>query len=179
MKSAVLSAFALSLIFVSCKDDKKTETPAAEAKKETLFSVTVNAVVTKDDTFQVFYNEDGTETWPADQAVTVDVKGSPDAQDIVFQVPDDYTPMALRLDIGANKDQKEVTFKNFKVKYKGKEMNAKGAEIFKYFYPAVQVEFDTVAGVAKIKPIEGQAYDPIMACTQPLKDELNKLYGNK
>lgn len=172
MRRIILASFAFSLLFISCKDEKKT----VEVVEDKAFTFTVNAIVKTDDIFQVFYNEDGSETFAPEESVTINVTGSENPQDLVFNIPADMSPAALRFDIGGNKDLKEVAFKSFKIDYKDKTFTAGGAEFFKYFYPNPQVEFDTVNVVAKIKIIEGQPYDPIIGSTHVLNAEIAKLY---
>ncbi|MDI1254739.1 MAG: hypothetical protein PSV16_01450 [Flavobacterium sp.] len=174
MKSYFLSGLLLSVLFLSCKDNKKTETENTEATKP--FTVTVNAIVEKDDIFQIFYNEDGGDNFAPADAITINVKGNAQPQDLVFQLPEDASPMALRFDIGGNKDLKQVPFKGFKIEYLGKKIESNSAEFFKYFYGNAQVELDTVNTVAKIKaPVDGN-YDPILGSTVALKAAIEKLY---
>lgn len=180
MKSLILSLSAILILFTSCKDDKKIKVDEVQAPTNIPFTVTVNAIVEKDDVFQIFYNEDGGDDFPGEQAVTISVKGSVEPQDLVFILPSDAAPMSLRFDIGANKDLKQVLFKGFRINYLGDSFSADGAQFSKYFYPNAQVEFDTTNNsIAKIKTIEGQAYDPIIGATMELKAEIIKLYGKK
>ncbi|MES2411909.1 MAG: hypothetical protein V4535_10750 [Bacteroidota bacterium] len=179
MKSLILSLSAALILFTSCKSDKKENTDEVQPAANVPFTVTVNAIVEKDDVFQIFYNEDGAESFPADQAVTISIKGKPEPQDLVFILPSAAAPMSLRFDIGANKDLKQVVFKGLRINYLDQSFTADGAQFFKYFYPNAQVEFDTASSTAKIKVIEGQPYDPIIGATMDLKAEIVKLYGKK
>jgi len=74
MKALILSGLLLSVFFTSCKDDKSEQTDAVI--EEAPFTITVNAVVDKDSEFQIYYNEDGSENYPAEQYVNVVIKGS-------------------------------------------------------------------------------------------------------
>lgn len=176
MRAIILTTFALSLFFVSCKDEKKAAAVDSQTVTEKPFTVTVNAVVTKDDIFQIFYNEDGAESFAPDQAITIQVKGNGNPQDLVFTFPEEVMPASLRFDIGGNKEQKEVALKGVKIDYYSKSFSANGADFMKYFYGNTQVEFDTLKVVAKIKLLDGEPYDPILGSTPALKLELAKLY---
>jgi hypothetical protein len=177
MKSIILS-LSLILVLSSCKGDKKEELEA-QVPKNIPFTITVSAIVEKDDVFQIFYNEDGTEAFPADQAITISVIGKKEPQDLVFTLPPDATPLSLRFDIGANKELKQVAFKGFRINYLDNSFSANAAQFFKYFYPNGQVELDTVNTIAKINIVEGQLYDPIIGATMDLKSEILKLYNKK
>lgn len=179
MKSLILSLSAVLILFSSCKGDKTESTDKVQTPTNIPFTITVKAIVEKDDVFQIFYNEDGAEAFPPEQAVTIDVKGKPEAQDLVFILPSDAAPMSLRFDIGANKDLKQVVFKELRINYLDKSFTAQGAQFFKYFYPNAQVEFDVASSTAKINAIEGQPYDPIIGATMDLKAEILKLYSKK
>jgi hypothetical protein len=85
MKALILSGLLFSVLFTSCKDDKSEQIDAI--KEEAPFTITVNAVVDKDSEFQIYYNEDGSENYPAEQYVNVVIKGSQEAQDLVFKLP--------------------------------------------------------------------------------------------
>lgn len=180
MKSLFMSSLALCLLLVSCKDEKKVEeanAPAVEVTKS--FKVTVNAIVEQNDIFQIFYNEDGSDAFTPEQSIAINIAGKPEAQDLVFELPEDAMPAALRFDIGANVDLKKVTFKSFKIQYLDKTINADVTTFFKYFYPNPQVEIDKATGVVTMKAPEGETYDPILGSTPELKKELGSLYSTK
>jgi hypothetical protein len=178
MKAYILSGLLLSTLFVSCKEEKATATEEVVKESKT-FTVTFNAVVEKDDTFQVFYNEDGGDNFAPEDAVTINIKGSAQAQDLVFELPKEAMPMSLRFDIGANKELKQVPFKSFKIEYLDKKIEGTTADFFKYFYPNTQVEIDTLNTAAKIKLLEGEPYDPILGSTIDLKKQIETLYAKK
>lgn len=176
MKSYFLSSLLLSVLFLSCKDDKTAE--KSEKKVEKLFIVTCNAIVEKDDIFQIFYNEDGGDNFAPEDAVTLNVKGSSEPQDLVFVLPQDVSPMNLRFDIGANPDLKQVAFKRFRIDYRNNSFSADNGQFIKYFYPNPPIEFDSINVVARLKAVDG-VYDPILSSTINLKEEIVKLYEKK
>lgn len=178
MKSIFLSSLALCLVLISCKDEKKTEevaVPTVEVVKS--FKVTVNAVVEQNDIFQIFYNEDGSEAFTAEQSVAINIAGKPEPQDLIFELPEDAMPASLRFDIGANVDLKKVSFKSLKIQYLDKTISADATTFFKYFYPNPQVEVDMATGVATMKAPAGETYDPILGTTPELKAALGSLYA--
>lgn len=177
MRLVIITALAAGLFFVSCGKDK--ETKADEPKKETVknFTMTVNAVVDKDDIFQIFYTEDGTDQWQDTQSLLVPVKGSSKSQDVVFKLPEDAMPTALRFDIGGNKDIKQVAFNGFNIKYEDKIIDITKDQFFKNFQPSYGVEADTINIVAKTLIIGGNGYDPILTSTAALNAELSRLYN--
>ena len=180
MKTRIISALVLmSILMIGCKDEKSVDNlQVVDKEVETKgFKVTFNAIVDQDDIFQIFYNEDGTEAFDGKQMITINVKGKPEAQDLVFIAPEGDKPVTLRFDIGANKALTKVPFTSFKLEYQGKTFEAKGAEIFKYFYPNASVKCDTLSATAITKIAEDGSYDPIIGATPALKLEIAKLYS--
>lgn len=175
MKKYLVSGILSCLVLVSCKDEKKTE--EAEVKiVENPFSITITGIVEKNDSFQIYYNEDGSETYDGTQMINLDVVGSPTPQDLVFKFPENERPLNIRFDIGNNPDQKQVKFNGFKIQYKDKTFSGVESNIFKYFYSNGQVELDTVGAIAKIKILPNEPYDPIIGATPALKAEIEKFY---
>jgi hypothetical protein len=176
MKAFILSGLLLSVLFTSCKGDKAVEADTVVNEKTSPFTITVNAVVDKDSEFQIYYNEDGSESYPSEQYVNVAIKGSQEAQDLVFKLPNDVSPMNLRFDLGSTNELKEVKFNFINIDFNGKNINLSKELIFRNFYPNTQVEFDTLNTVAKIKVKEGEVYDPIVGATSELKKQIESLY---
>jgi hypothetical protein len=177
MKALILSGILLSIFFTSCKDDKSEQTDVV--KEEAPFTITVNAVVDKDSEFQIYYNEDGSENYPAEQYVNVAIKGSQEAQDLVFKLPNDVNPMNLRFDLGSTKELMEVKFNSVNIDFKGKKVSIPKESIFRNFYPNTQVVVDTLNATAKINVKEGELYDPIVGATPELKRQIETLYAKK
>jgi len=170
----------LLAVVVSCKVDKAENGAKGPNTEESVttgagFKISFNAVVEKDDSFQLFYNEDGTEAFDGDQMIELKLKGNAEPQNIEFVLPDAAKPLNLRFDIGSSRELKQVKFNNLSIDYKGKNFKAEGSNFFKYFYPNDQVVCDTVASVAKIITKPEQPYDPIIGGTLYLRTELEKL----
>lgn len=175
MKSTILSLAAILVMFTSCKDDKKNETEVV-APKVLPFTFTVNAIVEKDDVFQVFFNEDGKESYAPEDAITVSITGKKEAQDIVFILPDNVAPMSLRFDVGANKELKQIKVNGFTLNYLDSSFSGTSAKFFKDFYPNGNAEFDVVNNTINLKDVDGIPYDPILGATMELKAEILRLY---
>lgn len=184
MKTKYISLALLIFVLVGCKVDKENSNPESNSTEKAVaskatgkgFKVSFNAIVAADDSFMLFYNEDGTENFTGDQMVEFKLKGSNEPQNIEFLLPDDAMPLNFRFDIGSNKELKEVKFNKFKMEYKGKMFESGATTFFKYFYPNDQVICDTLNSIAKINNKEGQPFDPIIGGTLYLQNELEKFY---
>jgi hypothetical protein len=174
MKNKTLIAvFIAALTLISCKEEKAKEAPVE--KVDNTFYITFNLVVPKDDNFQVYYNEDGSDSFPPENYVDLAIKGSEKPQEIVFKLPENALPASLRFDLGNNKEQGEIKINDFKMKYLDKVFLAKDVSFINYFWSNEQIEYIKDKAIAKSKPIDNQPYDPIFIATELLKIELKKI----
>lgn len=181
-KNIVVSILVM-FVLVSCKKETaKTETTNAETELKETFDVNFNLVVSKDDTFKLYYTEDGTLNFGDDRAVLCVVKGSEKPQDLLFKLPADVLPTQVRLDFGDNIEQGDVVVNSMKFKYL-KNVYEKtfgaGEDITHYFYPLeAQIKIDDASKTVKLLKPQGQVHDPLMWSNQLLSEEMVKLYKN-
>jgi hypothetical protein len=177
MKVKILAGIVFITVFFSaCKDEKsKDNQSVVEEKKESesKVSITVEMIVPVDDSFQIFYTEDGTLNFNEQKCVRVNVVGKPTPQKIVFNLPDEVAFTFLRFDVGENKLQKEMTIGNFEVKYYDRKFEAKGNMFFQYFAPNDQLKVDNARSA--FVPLDKDPHDPIFSPLDTLGKELDKL----
>ena len=156
MKTKIAITFLFIMALVSCKKEEKTAEPEVKKEVSTLFKVTLDVNVKKDDSFHLFYTEDGSSNFTEESSVWVEFKGSPNDQSVTFNLPENTIPTNLRLDFGVNKEQEEMTIKNFKMEYAGKISEAQGANFFNLFGPNEAItKVDKEKGL--IIPVKDQA----------------------
>lgn len=165
LKSIIIGIFCLSAL-ASCKIDKRYKLrplPPQYAEKKGTGKVVVvlKAIVPEDDTFQLFYATDGTENYSQDTSLFTQVTGKDTPQDIVFQLPDEAAPTAIRLDFGENTRQDNITIENFTVTYYGKSLTISGNDFFQYFRVNECLEKGNKANVVKPKKANDN-YDPVV-----------------
>ena len=154
MKKVVYILFVI--LAVGCKNDnKENKNPEVTEEKvaiDKFFSVTLDVVAKKDDSFHVFYTEDGTVDFNEKNSVWCEFKGSDGSQKLVFNLPKDVSPTHLRIDFGLNKEQSEVKINNLILSYFENETNISGIDFFKYFSPNIE---NTIVDVntQTIKPL--------------------------
>lgn len=182
IKKMKTSKFLIALVLLtsifSCKNEEKNNTKpevAIEKKNPNVFTVTLNAIVPEDDSFQVYYKNDAESIFDEKNSIFVEFKGSNQPQDIVFNLPEDVLPNYLRLDFGTNKQQKEITVNNFKIEVFGKTFEARGKEFFNYFYTNELVKVDKET--SKVTPLTSKEgnYDPIFSSEEGLKNQIHLL----
>lgn len=177
MKNRILLVIAtISLLTISsCKDEKKESDKNVDKVVDKSFNIIMDLVVTKDDNFQIYYNEDGSDNYTGDKYVNVDVKGKAESQEIVFKLPEDALPASLRFDLGSNKEQGEIKINAFKMKYFEKVFEAKDTLFFQYFGNNTSIKYIREKAVAVPLINNPTGYDPIFSGTENLKNELKKL----
>jgi hypothetical protein len=171
----VIVATIISLIFISCKNDKKDEVADADVKQN--FSVDLYVVAPLDDNFSVYYTEDNTISFNGDKAVWRGVKGQPASQQVTLDLKEEIIPTNIRIDFGINKDQGDVVLEKFKLSFYGKSFEAKGSEFFKYFIPndSVKTEIDPTKGTIKFLKNPKKFFSPFYYPQQAVLDEIKKI----
>jgi hypothetical protein len=182
MKKIVLLSLVFVTTFVSCKNNEvsKNESVAtegsAEVKQDTVFTITLNATVLKDDSFQVYYKNDEMANYEEVNSLFTEFKGSDKPQDIVFRLPDGIIPDYIRMDFGVNKEQTEVKINSYKMSYFGKEFKTNNpSEFFKLILIEPKTaNVDAENGI--IMPINmGDVHDPLGTSEKRLYDEIQKI----
>ncbi len=127
--------FVISLL--SCKKDKENKIEQQEAVviEEVVnpnFNLEITAIASKKDDFAVYFTEDNTINFVAENAVWAGIE--PVKESIIhFEIPDERIPSHIRFDFGLNKEQDSVVVKNIKVNYLKSSFEFKGSEMFQYF----------------------------------------------
>jgi hypothetical protein len=167
----------VALSFVSCKTEDKKPEQVAEPQASNVFTVTLNATVLKDDSFQLFWNPGEEAPFQEENSMFREFRGSATPQDIVFTVTEDVIPNYLRLDFGTNDKQDPITVHSIKFEYNGKVFEAKGAEFFNYFV-VNESTMKADKATAVLTPIlskEG-TYDPITYTGQPMLEKIQSVF---
>lgn len=176
MKLNIAAVCLIALTFFSCKQESKPVTPAEVKETSKTFDVTLDVTATKDDTFHLFYTDDGSINFNEKNSVWVEIRGKETSQQVVFKLPEDVLPTHLRVDFGINKNQENMIINNFKMSYLDKNFEAKGPLFFTYFYPNLEcTNIDKDKGI--IMPVKkGNTYSGPMFYPQiALTEEINKL----
>ena len=174
----VLFSLLVTVTLFSCKNEEKKETDQVAIQTAVLdkniFTVTLTAVVKKDDSFQLFFKNDDAAPFEDKKSLFVEFKGSEQPQDIVFRLPEDEIPNFLRLDFGVNKNQSEVVIKNFKIDYLDKKIEIAGKDFSAYFYGNDLVSMNAKEGIVTPLTKNGN-YDPICASAEGLRKQIEIL----
>ena len=121
--------FVLFLTLASCNQKEESATISKEN-----FTVTIEGVFGKNDKLQVFYLTKDSE-WNDENSVVMPVYASSEMQKIEVVLPEKVSPINIRVDVGENKFQSNITIKNISVLYKTKTIDGNNGNFTDYFYP--------------------------------------------
>ena len=179
MMNKILSTVLISGLLISC-GEKKTEEKEQVAEPTAVITnpikVSLNAIVPKDDTLQIYYRFDPKSNFESMYVVNAVVKGSDIAQDITFDIPSDKSVSDFRIDLGNNKDQSPIEIKNFNMSFEGKSFNVKDTLFYQYFQNNEFIEYTRDKAIAKPISISGN-YDPIFMPREVFSYEVQKLFA--
>ncbi|AWM13667.1 hypothetical protein NHF50_07005 [Flavobacterium sp. NRK F10] len=181
MKTKIFTFLVLtSFIVLSCKIDKENKeennnsVPQKEVQKDSEVKIVIEAIVPKDDVFQIYYTEDGSPNCTEEQSVKAEIKGSEEPQKITFNIPEEVVMTYLRIDPGQNPDQGIMKFSRFTYEYFGKKFEIIGSDFFLYFSPTEHLKMDFNS--ATLTPTgKGENYDPVLYAQPPFAPELEKI----
>lgn len=181
IKKVVFGLF-LAILTVACKNEKESNNEDKKSPEELVptYDISFTMVVPKDDVLQLFYTEDGSIVFGDDRSVRSIVKGSPNAQEVIFKLPENVLPTNIRLDFGDNPEQGNIVLNNMKFSYlKNSFAKTFGPteEITHYFYPQEsQIKVNNAAMTIELLKPKGQPHDPLMWSNELLSEEMVKLY---
>jgi hypothetical protein len=178
-KILLIVLFGITLF--SCKNDAKNESSEAtattqEVKKNQLI-ITINALVLKDDSFQVYYRDtDSQDPFDEKKSQYAVFKGSPTAQDIVFALPEDELPSYFRFDYGINKEQSEIVINNVKIEYLGKSFVINNNELDHFIsFNIGTLTFNKEKGSITPFVLKDGSYDPMSFTGITMHDKIQEL----
>lgn len=180
MKTKFLVLFVLVFFtFISCKNENaKTATKENQAEKsiDDIFKVSVNALVKKNDNFQLYYIEKSDEMFSEEKSIWIEVKGMDVPQNLIFNLPKDIVPSLIRLDFGVSDNQEDITISGFEMSYFGKKFSATGSVMENYLRPLDGTNIDFKTGIIKANLKNGKRVEPVLYPHEiPLGNEISKI----
>ena len=163
----------------SCKNESNSEKNSSSVQPELTknFKVSLNVLVKQDDNFQIYYTEKTSSDFNEEESVWVEVKGSENPQDVVFNIPEDVLPTMFRLDFGVNDKQEDIKLNSINIEYLGKSFKSETPLLANYFRPLDSTQVDVKNGLIKAILKDGKRVEPaIYPHEEILKMELEKLF---
>jgi hypothetical protein len=167
MKTKFIILFILFVsVFIGCKGDANTSDPldlTKQVQQEEGFKVSLEVVVKKNDSFNLYFTEDGTIDFGKIQPISTKVIGNQSSQIVVFNIQNDVFPNEFRFDLGSNLEQDEIILKSIKFDFKGRSRKFIGSEIGMYFRSdGSNCIYDIATGSIKGKIVDGKRLTPLL-----------------
>lgn len=138
------------------------------------FTVTVDAIITKDDTFNLMYQTETKPLWTTNSLLKKKVVGSKAIQKITFVLPKDTFPTKFRIDLGQNRQQKFIDLYKMIFNYQHQELEIKENLISKRFVTNKYAQYfgdGTKADI--ILSVVDNNYNPLIIATNYFMEVLN------
>lgn len=134
MKKSILLVF-ITLFLVSCGGKKKEDTTDAQVPdKLDKYSLIMDVIYEKDDSLAIVYKTGG--YFQYEKPVSYAVKGSPELQRVVVDMPSGISVENFQITFSTNKEQKNLTIKNISIKNDNVEVfNGDNLTYGTYFNP--------------------------------------------
>jgi hypothetical protein len=168
----------ISLTLFSCKNNEPKESPdSIQEVKPNTFEVTLDLVIKTDDELILFYKNGPNQWFDDEKTVWYSVKGSEEAQSVVFNLPEGVLPTDLRIDIGRNemKNLKEIEIKKIAISYLDKVFEIQHDKIDTYFKPNQCMSYDSSTKMYTFKKDEKGIYDPFLEAQPDFYPQLAKI----
>ncbi|MBQ0148917.1 MAG: hypothetical protein KBS93_10860 [Flavobacteriaceae bacterium] len=180
MKKILLSGLFIMSIFTitSCteKDKNNVDTANVNEDLKDKLVVTVEGVFPKNDRLQLFYSKDA--KFDEKQSLFGMVYGQTVLQKVVFVMPNNIKPQYLRLDLGENPNQTNVTIKDIQLEYNGLSVEHDPEKLREYFEDTYFTVYNPVTREYDLRVNDANVFDPILMGSEKLKRSLNSLYNN-
>jgi hypothetical protein len=144
---------------------------------DTNVKIVLDAVVPKDDKFQVYYTHDKTNNFNEMESEIAIVKGNIKNQRIVFYLSEDVKITNLRIDLGENPHQGEIKINSIEIVKNDKRFKVKNKEILSYFILAYDVKYNSDKGTFNhISLKKNGIVDPTIINNEKIIKQLKKMF---
>lgn len=172
MKKIIL--LLLVVITFSCKSEKKEKetTPIVEEiEQKNAFTLSINAVVENDDSFILFYLEEGQTKINLKNSITANVLGSLDPQELNFKIKEEVLPTKLFLRFGNDQKFQKINFLTTYLSFGENSFSIENEKFFQFFNPNKFIDYDRENFIAISNEVDGE-YKPRFGSRAVLIDKI-------
>ncbi|RMZ50330.1 hypothetical protein EB822_09020 [Flavobacteriaceae bacterium PRS1] len=173
MKKIVLVLLIVLVFACKSENKNKAEQPpkAIETVQKDVFTLSINAIVENEDTFILFFLEEGQEHITKKNSATVKVQGSVEPQEIRFIIKEEVLPTKLLLRFGNEQKAQKIEFLTTELSYGENSFIIEKDRFFQFFIPNKYIEYDRENSIAISKEIE-EEYEPRFGSRNVLIDKI-------
>lgn len=160
----------ITLIFISCDENKKTNS----------LKMDLDLVMKEDDSVHVYFTQSTSVDFNENQSFWKQVIGTKKNQTVSINFPDTIQPKQIRIDFGRNKKQPEIILNEITFTYKEKSFSAKGEDVYFLFrIDESNTKIDKLLGSLKRKEPNQATGPSLYPKGDKLYNKLSQLYTEK
>jgi hypothetical protein len=173
MKNKILLSALLTFTFLSCDSTKKDSASTETDSTTEEVTLTIEAKFLLNDKFQIYYTKEPNVELSGENFFDKYVYGSDQMQKVTFKFPKGVIPCKIRLDLGENNDQKNISIKNILINYKGNVINGDDGEFMTLWTPNESLVYNNSQFLYDIVLING-LHDPLLISNVNVEKKLLK-----
>lgn len=171
-----INLFSILLPFImllSCNSAQKDEVTLEKQSSTDEVTLTLEASFLQNDKFQIYYTKEPNVELSGDLVIDKYVYGNDQMQKIDFKFPKGVIPYKIRLDLGENMEQKNISVKNISIQYKDQVINGDDGQFMKSWTTNESLVYDPFKFIYNIKLING-LHDPLFISSFDIEKKLLK-----
>ncbi len=169
---------AFFIVVFSCKENQKknsdenSDSVSGKVSNDDYFTLTVNAIVEKDDTFTLLYLEGDQKDVSEENSIKINVSGDTNAQTLIFRLEEDVLPTKLLLRYSNPEKSQRIQFFEAQLSYYGEEFLIKRNQFYQYFIPNEFIEYNIEEEIATSKE-KDKKYKPCFYSRKILEERID------
>ena len=173
MKNRFLLTALLTFFFYSCDSSKKEVKSTETNSTSDDVTLTIEAKFLLNDKFQIYYTKEPNVELSGEFFFDKYVYGSDQMQKVTFKFPKGVIPYKIRLDLGENNEQKNMSIKNIFISYKDNLINGDDGEFMSSWTPNESLIYNNKQFLYDIVLING-LHDPLLISNVNIEKKLLK-----
>lgn len=179
MKKTVLILSVIAFFISSCKkEDSKIidvkQTESENSINPNTLKVELDIVIEKDDELILFWKDASISYFDAENTIYAGIKGSVNAQKIVFEFENGIVPNDIRIDISSKKEQLPIKLNSIKISQQNRVFVVSKDNFLKYFKTNDFVMFNSETGTISFDD-KGDMHDPFFTTNVVFGPEFEKV----
>ena len=162
------------IMLLSCNSAQKDEVTLEKQSSTDEVTLTLEASFLQNDKFQIYYTKEPNVELSGDLVIDKYVYGNDQMQKIDFKFPKGDIPYKIRLDLGENMEQKNISVKNISIQYMDQVINGDDGQFMKSWTTNESLVYDPSRFIYNIKLING-LHDPLFITSVDMEKKLLKL----
>lgn len=161
------------IMLLSCNSAQKDDAALEKESSADEVTLTLEAAFLQNDKFQIYYTKEPNVELNGEHFIDKYVYGKDQMQKIDFKFPKGVIPYKIRLDLGENMEQKNISVKNISINYKDQVINGDDGEFMKSWTTNGSLVYDPSKFIYNIELING-LHDPLFISSVDVEKKLLK-----